>query len=182
MPVITKKNLSSKAEAHAYHLDSTAATTKTPADKRFRPSFQPHIDASSNSANTPPLAEELPNSLFLTKRPDMTMSGDEPIQDSTSTVSRTRVVTTKAQQNTSTGRAGLNTGLAAGTVIGVIIVFLLILYAAFKYRSRDEGTYKIDEGTGYGFDAARTSKPLVHLNGRAKCQDIPSKSSREWYV
>lgn len=191
--MISKRSTSSSAEGL-----NTGSVSTRPADHLFRPSYQSHIVASSREggggggANThPSSADGILDPPSLTKRPDRTRAAapapapEGSLYQDVSTLppSPPRTVTAggTAAASDRAGR-GMSVGVIAGTVAGVAAVLLLVLYAAFKYRSRDEGTYKIDEGTGYGFDAARSSKPLVHLNGKAKCQDVPQKGSREWYV
>ena len=76
-----------------------------------------------------------------------------------------------------------------GIVVAIIVVLLLLALAVHKYRSRDEGTYRVDESKNYGYDACN-SKPLVHLDGRSRsssssAQSLRQKrkeSHREWYV
>jgi len=87
--------------------------------------------------------------------------------------------------------SSLTTGIAMiiGIVASIIIVLLLLALAVYKYRSRDEGTYRVDESKNYGYDACN-SKPLVHLDGRSRsssssAQSLRQKrkeSHREWYV
>jgi len=76
-----------------------------------------------------------------------------------------------------------------GIVVSIIVVLLLLAFGVHKYRSRDEGTYRVDESKSYGYDACN-SKPLVHLDGRSRsssssAQSLRQKrkeSQREWYV
>jgi len=85
----------------------------------------------------------------------------------------------------------LTTGIAMiiGIVASIIVVLLLLALAVHKYRSRDEGSYRVDESKNYGYDACH-SKPLVHLDGRSRsssssAQSLRQKrkeSHREWYV
>lgn len=89
------------------------------------------------------------------------------------------------------GVSSLTTGIAMiiGIVVSIIVVLLLLALAVHKYRSRDEGTYRVDESKNYGYDACN-SKPLVHLDGRSRsssssAQSLRQKrkeSHREWYV
>jgi len=89
------------------------------------------------------------------------------------------------------GVNSLTTGIAmiVGIVASIIVVLLLLALAVHKYRSRDEGSYRVDETKNYGYDACN-SKPLVHLDGRSRstsssAQSLRQKrkeSHREWYV
>ena len=81
---------------------------------------------------------------------------------------------------------GMSVGLIVGIVGGVLVVLFVLAYAVYKYRSRDEGTYKIDESKNYGYEVCN-SKPMVHLNGRSKSAADRSsrhkrKDTKEWYV
>ena len=115
-----------------------------------------------------------PNSPPGTKRTDIP-SSPQDYQKSTVTPTKT--------SESRTRKIGTNVGLVLGVVAAVVILVLAFAYGGYKYRSRDEGTYKIDSDVGYGFDVSN-SKPLVHLNGRAKCESSRSKTkdSKEWYV
>lgn len=94
-------------------------------------------------------------------------------------------------RGTQRGVSSLTTGILmiVGIVAAIIVVLLLLALAVYKYRSRDEGTYRVDECKNYGYDACN-SKPLVHLDGRSRsssssAQSLRQKrkeSHREWYV
>ena len=87
--------------------------------------------------------------------------------------------------------SSLTTGIAmiVGIVASIIVVLLLLTLAVHKYRSRDEGTYRVDESKNYDYDACN-SKPLVHLDGRSRSSSSSAQSlrqkrketNREWYV
>jgi len=126
------------------------------------------------------------DSLLRTGRPDPRASSAAP--RSATTPDAAAVIPGKgARRNV----GSLTTGIAmiVGIVASIIVVLLLLALAVHKYRSRDEGTYRVDESKNYGYDACN-SKPLVHLDGRSRsssssAQSLRQKrkeSHREWYV
>ena len=87
----------------------------------------------------------------------------------------------------------INIGLIGGIAGGVILLFLVLIFALYKYRSRDEGTYKVDEGKNYGYEVCggATGGSNGDTNGSTtKCGGSttpPSgkrkkKDVKEWYV
>lgn len=96
-------------------------------------------------------------------------------------------------QATGSSSVGRSVGLVAGASVGAALLLLVICFAVFKYRSRDEGTYKIDnrnytyEVCGGGGGGGRTEE-----NGGSSCggvyklRSLRSKQKRkdvkEWYV
>ena len=87
----------------------------------------------------------------------------------------------------------INIGLIGGIAGGVILLFLVLVFALYKYKSRDEGTYKVDEGKNYGYEAcgSATGGSNGDTNGTTtKCGGSttpPSgkrkkKDVKEWYV
>jgi hypothetical protein len=112
------------------------------------------------------------------------------VQQKMSTASSGKVspVSGKRSRSGSTLTTGIL--LILGIVAAIVLVLLGLAYGVYKYRSRDEGTYRIDEIKNYGYDACN-SKPLVHLNsGKSRSSSGSSASSsrhkrkenREWYV
>jgi len=78
------------------------------------------------------------------------------------------------------GFSGTTIAIIVGSVAGVLVLIIVVSYSVYKFRSRDEGTYKIDESNNYGYEACN-SKPLVHLNGgRVKAKH--KRKEVEWYV
>lgn len=75
---------------------------------------------------------------------------------------------------------GLSIWLIVGVTAAVILLLLSIAFVVYKYRSRDEGSYKIDESRNYGYEACN-SKPMVYLNGKVKSGRHKRKDV-EWYV
>ena len=74
-----------------------------------------------------------------------------------------------------------------GVAGGVLLALLVLAYAVYKYKSKDEGTYKIDESKNY--DAYEERKPMTQSNngcdkssGPLIGKPVKKKSVKEWYV
>jgi len=75
------------------------------------------------------------------------------------------------------------TGMVVGIVVAAAIALLILLYAMYKYRNRDEGSYRIDESRNYNF---HTSGLPAQQNGSVPKEKphkpVKKKDSKEWYV
>ena len=84
----------------------------------------------------------------------------------------------------------LNIGLIIGIAAGVVLLLFILAYAVYKYRSRDEGTYKVDETKNYRYETVSTKVPSQQLNGNSTLTKPISNGSKpkkkgavkEWYV
>lgn len=85
--------------------------------------------------------------------------------------------------------------LIVGITAGVLVILLLLAFAIYKYKSRDEGSYKIDESKNYpyqeGAAVAACNKPSSQVNGGSctrsshsgmQTASKPKKNVKEWYV
>jgi hypothetical protein len=45
--------------------------------------------------------------------------------------------------------SGLNIGLIVGIAVSVLVAVVILCIALYKFRSRDEGTYKVDESQNF---------------------------------
>ena len=57
-------------------------------------------------------------------------------------------------------RLAVHVGLIAGSSVGVVAVLLLAALAVYKYRSRDQGSYRLDPDAPNGYAAAAGSPRL----------------------
>ncbi|XP_059374150.1 neurexin-1b-beta-like [Carassius carassius] len=75
------------------------------------------------------------------------------------------------------------TGMVAGIVAAAALCILILLYAMYKYRNRDEGSYHVDESRNYICNSAQSNetilkeKPMDGTNSVSK-----SKKNKEYYV
>nr|XP_025036963.1 neurexin 3 isoform X4 [Pelodiscus sinensis] len=53
------------------------------------------------------------------------------------------------------------TGMVVGIVAGAALCILILLYAMYKYRNRDEGSYQVDETRNYISNSAQSNGTLV---------------------
>ena len=83
-----------------------------------------------------------------------------------------------------------NLALIGGVGAGIVLLLLLIIYAIYKYRSRDEGTYKIDESKQYTYSTCNMRPPSPpgdrtncsrSQNGQSQ-QRQKRRDIKEWYV
>jgi hypothetical protein len=56
---------------------------------------------------------------------------------------------------TSGGQLAVNVGLIVGVSVGIVVALLLAGLAVYKYRSRDEGTYRLDPDARNGYAGYR---------------------------
>jgi len=96
-----------------------------------------------------------------------------------------------------------DTGMIIGIVAAVSVALLVLIYAVYKYRNRDEGSYKIDESKNYGYVTANSGVPGSGSKDSASCSATASggkingnvkyskdgsgklpkkKDIKEWYV
>lgn len=158
-PAVRIKSSFPLDRASAYNISSFSQ--KSDFSGRTHPMFLSHLEPAMNPTNS-----------FLNVTESNAQGADS--------TDRQAGLGRKHQPMTS-GPSLLQLGMAIGISVGVMLLFLILAYATYKYRSRDEGTYRIDEGNGYGYDAYN-SKPLIHLNGRARYSRQKSKDNKEWYV
>uniref|UniRef100_A0A3Q2CHG6 Neurexin-1a-like n=1 Tax=Cyprinodon variegatus TaxID=28743 RepID=A0A3Q2CHG6_CYPVA len=76
------------------------------------------------------------------------------------------------------------TGMVVGIVAAAALCILILLYAMYKYRNRDEGSYHVDETRNYISNSATQpngstkDKPL----GIAKISKNKRNKEKEYYV
>ncbi|XP_053196770.1 neurexin-1a-beta-like isoform X4 [Scomber japonicus] len=76
------------------------------------------------------------------------------------------------------------TGMVVGIVAAAALCILILLYAMYKYRNRDEGSYHVDESRNYISNSATQpngsakDKPL----GIAKISKNKKNKDKEYYV
>ncbi|XP_029281425.1 neurexin 3b isoform X2 [Cottoperca gobio] len=80
------------------------------------------------------------------------------------------------------------TGMVVGIVSAAALCILILLYAMYKYRNRDEGSYQVDETRNYISNSAQTNGAVVKdktPSGTAKgsaSSKRPKDKDKEYYV
>ncbi|XP_028996544.1 neurexin 3b isoform X18 [Betta splendens] len=80
------------------------------------------------------------------------------------------------------------TGMVVGIVSAAALCILILLYAMYKYRNRDEGSYQVDETRNYISNSAQTNGAVVKdkvPSGGAKGSagsKRPKDKDKEYYV
>ncbi|KAK3507115.1 hypothetical protein QTP70_007830 [Hemibagrus guttatus] len=77
------------------------------------------------------------------------------------------------------------TGMVVGIVAAAALCILILLYAMYKYRNRDEGSYRVDESRNYISNSAQSNgtvlkeKPANVAKSTAKTK---KNKDKEYYV
>ncbi|XP_043552967.1 neurexin 3a isoform X41 [Chiloscyllium plagiosum] len=76
------------------------------------------------------------------------------------------------------------TGMVVGIVAAAALCILILLYAMYKYRNRDEGSYRVDETRNYISNSAQTNGSVVKEKQQsAKGSSKKHKNKdKEYYV
>ncbi|XP_074087254.1 neurexin-2-beta isoform X5 [Macrotis lagotis] len=77
------------------------------------------------------------------------------------------------------------TGMVVGIVAAAALCILILLYAMYKYRNRDEGSYQVDQSRNYISNSAQSNGAVVKEKAPA-APKAPSKAKKnkdkEYYV
>nr|XP_033807905.1 neurexin 3 [Geotrypetes seraphini] len=76
------------------------------------------------------------------------------------------------------------TGMVVGIVAAAALCILILLYAMYKYRNRDEGSYQVDETRNYISNSAQSNGTLVKekQQGAKGGHKKPKNKDKEYYV
>ncbi|GCB86240.1 hypothetical protein scyTo_0026964 [Scyliorhinus torazame] len=77
------------------------------------------------------------------------------------------------------------TGMVVGIVAAAALCILILLYAMYKYRNRDEGSYQVDQSRNYITNSAQTNGTIVKekQSPSAKSMTKSKKNKdKEYYV
>ncbi|XP_018587895.1 neurexin-3b-like isoform X5 [Scleropages formosus] len=76
------------------------------------------------------------------------------------------------------------TGMVVGIVSAAALCILILLYAMYKYRNRDEGSYQVDETRNYISNSAQTNGTVVKdkQQGAKSASKKPKDKDKEYYV
>uniref|UniRef100_UPI0035902E90 neurexin-3-beta-like isoform X1 n=1 Tax=Myxine glutinosa TaxID=7769 RepID=UPI0035902E90 len=77
------------------------------------------------------------------------------------------------------------TGMVVGIIAAAALCILILLYAMYKYRNRDEGSYHVDESRNYISSSAQTNGVVVkekQANGSKGAGKGKKNKDKEYYV
>jgi hypothetical protein len=111
----------------------------------------------------------------------------------TTTTSNVSLIHTSLSTTQRGANRTFNIALLIGCISASIILIIIIIYAFYKYRNRDEGSYKIDESKNFvtnvpqdkhdnGGCVGKISTSSHHRQKLLKTNDQNGVDSREWYV
>lgn len=77
------------------------------------------------------------------------------------------------------------TGMVVGIVAAAALCILILLYAMYKYRNRDEGSYHVDESRNYISNSAQSNGTVVKekpVNTAKTASKNKKNKDKEYYV
>uniref|UniRef100_A0A8C1VW92 Neurexin 1b n=1 Tax=Cyprinus carpio TaxID=7962 RepID=A0A8C1VW92_CYPCA len=77
------------------------------------------------------------------------------------------------------------TGMVVGIVVAAALCILILLYAMYKYRNRDEGLYHVDESRNYICNSAQSNGTVVKekpMDGTSSVSKTKKNKNKEYYV
>ncbi|XP_061915599.1 neurexin-1-beta-like [Entelurus aequoreus] len=77
------------------------------------------------------------------------------------------------------------TGMVVGIVAAAALCILILLYAMYKYRNRDEGSYHVDESRNYISNSAQSNGSIVKekaVNNAKTSTKNKKNKDKEYYV
>ncbi|XP_037534591.1 neurexin-1a-beta isoform X1 [Nematolebias whitei] len=77
------------------------------------------------------------------------------------------------------------TGMVVGIVAAAALCILILLYAMYKYRNRDEGSYHVDESRNYISNSAQSNGTIVKekpVNNAKPSTKNKKNKDKEYYV
>ncbi|KAM9727389.1 neurexin-1a-beta-like isoform 27-T27 [Menidia menidia] len=77
------------------------------------------------------------------------------------------------------------TGMVVGIVAAAALCILILLYAMYKYRNRDEGSYHVDESRNYISNSAQSNGTIVKekpVNTTKTSNKNKNNKDKEYYV
>ncbi|XP_048035399.1 neurexin-3b isoform X12 [Megalobrama amblycephala] len=77
------------------------------------------------------------------------------------------------------------TGMVVGIVSAAALCILILLYAMYKYRNRDEGSYQVDETRNYISNSAQNNGTVVkdkQSSTKSASNKRPKDKDKEYYV
>uniref|UniRef100_A0A8C1VBN9 Neurexin/syndecan/glycophorin C domain-containing protein n=1 Tax=Cyprinus carpio TaxID=7962 RepID=A0A8C1VBN9_CYPCA len=75
--------------------------------------------------------------------------------------------------------------MVVGIVAAAALCILILLYAMYKYRNRDEGSYHVDESRNYICNSAQSNGTIVKekpMDGTSTVTKCNKNKNKEYYV
>ena len=72
--------------------------------------------------------------------------------------------------------------LIIGIAVGVLFTIIILIIALYKFRSRDEGTYKVDESKNFAYLESKNLQGNGAIIGPTNIKTGKKKDVKEWYV
>lgn len=95
------------------------------------------------------------------------------------------IVTTlkkEAEMPNSDGDGKKKLALIIGIAVGVLFTIIILIIALYKFRSRDEGTYKVDESKNFAYLESKNVQGNGAIIGATNIKPGKKKDVKEWYV
>ncbi|XP_061012492.1 neurexin 3 isoform X1 [Dama dama] len=195
--LVTDKSLSTSIFEGGYKAHAPNRTTTT--------SLSPELirfTASSSSGMVPKLPAGKMNNRELKPQPDLVLLPLPTAYELDSTKLKSPLITSPMFRNVPTANptepgvrrvpgasevireSSSTTGMVVGIVAAAALCILILLYAMYKYRNRDEGSYQVDETRNYISNSAQSNgtllkeKPPSSKGGHKKQKN----KDKEYYV
>ncbi|XP_054423168.1 neurexin 3 isoform X2 [Pteronotus mesoamericanus] len=172
--LVTDKSLSTSIFEGGYKAHAPNRTTTT--------SLSPELirfTASSSSGMVPKLPAGKMNNRDLKPQPDLVLLPLPTAYELDSTKLKNPLITSPMFRNVPTANptepgvrrvpgasevireSSSTTGMVVGIVAAAALCILILLYAMYKYRNRDEGSYQVDETRNYISNSAQSNGTLL---------------------
>ncbi|XP_057174677.1 neurexin 3 isoform X1 [Ursus arctos] len=172
--LVTDKSLSTSIFEGGYKAHAPNRTTTT--------SLSPELirfTASSSSGMVPKLPAGKMNNRDLKPQPDIVLLPLPTAYELDSTKLKSPLITSPMFRNVPTANptepgvrrvpgasevireSSSTTGMVVGIVAAAALCILILLYAMYKYRNRDEGSYQVDETRNYISNSAQSNGTLI---------------------
>ncbi|XP_019775513.2 neurexin 3 isoform X1 [Tursiops truncatus] len=172
--LVTDKSLSTSIFEGGYKAHAPNRTTTT--------SLSPELirfTASSSSGMVPKLPAGKMNNRDLKPQPDIVLLPLPTAYELDSTKLKSPLITSPMFRNVPTANptepgvrrvpgasevireSSSTTGMVVGIVAAAALCILILLYAMYKYRNRDEGSYQVDETRNYISNSAQSNGTLL---------------------
>ncbi|XP_066244245.1 neurexin 3 isoform X3 [Saccopteryx leptura] len=166
-----------KWEAKDFRPNKVSETSRTTTT-----SFSPELirfTASSSSGMVPKLPAGKMNNRDLKPQPDLVLLPLPTAYELDSTKLKSPLITSPMFRNVPTANptepgvrrvpgasevireSSSTTGMVVGIVAAAALCILILLYAMYKYRNRDEGSYQVDETRNYISNSAQSNGTLL---------------------